>query len=128
MTIESAIQLAEKLLPGVEAPEGETDPRWQAIIEVASFIETNPKETWNFISKWGRSNNEDLRTAIATCALEHFLEFHFNDYFALVEGAVKSDANFADTFSRCWKLGQSALPENSVRFDRLHNLCSSSAV
>ena len=128
MTVEAAIQSAERLLPGIETAEGETDPRWQAVINVASYIETNPKEVWAFIFKWGRSGNEDLRTAVATCALEHFLEFHFDDYFALVEDAVKSDANFADTFSRCWKLGQSALPQNSVRFDRLQKLCSSGAV
>lgn len=91
------------------------------------FIETNPKEMWNFISKWGRSDSENVRTAIATLVLEHFLEFYFDDYFPLVEELVKSDRNFADTFSRCWKFGKSELPENAARFDRLQQFCSPGA-
>ena len=32
--------MAQAVLPGQEAPQGGTDPRWQAIIEVGKFIET----------------------------------------------------------------------------------------
>ena len=35
MTARTAIEAAERVLPGTEAPEGELDPRWQAIIQVA---------------------------------------------------------------------------------------------
>jgi hypothetical protein len=97
--------------------------RWQAIFKVSEFIETNPEEVWEFISKWGRSDSEDIRTAVGTCVLEHFLEHHFDDYFSLVEDSAKSDPNFADMFSRCWKFGQSELPENAARFDRLKEFC-----
>ena len=72
MTVEQEIRRAERLLPGNKAPEGESDPVWQAIIKVSMFIETNPKELWGFISKWGRSDNENVRTAVATLVLEHF--------------------------------------------------------
>ena len=43
-TVHEAIEAAERLLPGVAAPDGELDPRWQAIIEVEGFIETDPEE------------------------------------------------------------------------------------
>jgi hypothetical protein len=127
MTLDQAIRRAERIMPGTKAPEGESDPVWQAIIQVSMFIETNPKEMWAFISKWGRCDNENVRTAVATLVLEHFLEYYFDDYFLLVEELVKSDRYFADTFSRCWKFGQAKLPENAARFDRLQQFCSAGA-
>ena len=60
-----------------------TRRRWEAIIKVSMLIETNPKEMWNFISKWGRWHDENVRIAIATLVFEHFLEFHFAEYFLL---------------------------------------------
>ena len=41
-SVQQAIRDAEKLLPGVPAPDGEPDPRWQAIIKVGEYIETEP--------------------------------------------------------------------------------------
>jgi hypothetical protein len=128
MTLEQAIRRAEQLMPGSKPPKRKRDPVWQAIIKVSMFIETHPKELWAFISKWGRSDNENVRTAVAVLVLEDFLGFHFDDYFPLVEELVKSDRNFADTFSRCWKFDQSQLPENAARFDRLQRFCSAGAV
>jgi len=127
MTLEEAIRRAEQIMPGTDVPDGETDPVWQAIIKVSMFIETNPKELWAFISQWGSCDDENVRTAVATLALEHFLEFHFEDYFSLVEELVKSDRYFADTFARCWKFGQAQAPENAARFDRLQQFCSAGA-
>jgi hypothetical protein len=69
-TVHEAIEATERLLPGVAAPDGELDPRWQAIIEVEGFIETDPEEIWHFIRRWGCDESEDLRRAIATCPLE----------------------------------------------------------
>jgi hypothetical protein len=57
MTIQKAIARAEALLPGIAAPDGEIDPRWQAIIDVGEFIESDPAEVWAFIIKWGRAEN-----------------------------------------------------------------------
>lgn len=119
MTVEWAIRVAEDLLPGEAAPEGETDPRWQAIIRVGDFIESDPEAVWSFIERWGPNASIDLRTAIATCLLEHLLEQHFSAYFSRVEVAVRGNRLFADTFRRCWKLGQAEEPGNADRFDAL---------
>jgi hypothetical protein len=43
MTVHEAIAQAEAILPGRAASEGETDPRWQAVIAVAGFIEAEPE-------------------------------------------------------------------------------------
>jgi hypothetical protein len=119
MAVHAAITAAEKLLPGEPAPDGEEDPRWQAIIEVADYIESDPDAIWQFAARWGAHEQDDLRMAIATVVLEHLLEHHFDLIFPRIETLVKSDSNFADTFCSCWKFGQSKLPENTARFDRL---------
>jgi hypothetical protein len=43
MTITEAIQKADKILPGIPAPDNEEDPRWQAIIAIGEFAETHPE-------------------------------------------------------------------------------------
>ena len=119
MTVREAIRKAEALLPGEPAPEGESDPRWQAIIEVEEYVPEEPGAVWEFVQTWGGHPQEDLRTAIAVLLLEHLLEHHFQLVFAEVEERVLRDRWFADTFSRCWKLGEAEEPANSARFDAL---------
>jgi hypothetical protein len=119
MTVEQAIVRAESLLPGVPAPEGARDERWQAIIDVGDFVETHPDIVWSFARQWGSHSQEDLRLAIAACLLEHLLQGHFDHIFPLVEEATRNDPLFADTFCSCWKMGQSEQPDNAVRFDIL---------
>jgi hypothetical protein len=119
MTVQETIAQAEAILPGRVAPEGETDARWQAVIAVADFIETDPEEVWSFILRWGCSEDEDLRAAIATCALEHLLEHHFDRFIARVEDAARGNPLFASTVSSCWKFGQSEEPTRAARLDRL---------
>ena len=123
MPVQEAIRYAETLLPGDPAPDGEEDPRWQAILEIANFIETEPEAIWSFARRWGRHPQEDLRTAIATCLLEHLLEHHFDRLFPRVQELAEADALFADTFCRCWKLGQSERLENARKFDDLRAAC-----
>ena len=101
-----AIGYAESLLPGLPASDGQKDDRWQAIVDVANFIDTNPEEVWQFVRRWGNYPQEDLQDAIACCLLEHLLEVHFQLVFPRVEQAVRKDAAFADTWCRCWKLGR----------------------
>lgn len=127
MNVEEAIAVAERLLPGVAAPEGETDPRWQAIIQLGDFIETDAEAVWEFIGRWGCHEDEDLRAAIATCLLEHLLDQRFEEYFPKVEVAVRSHRLFARTFVTCWKMGQAKEPGNAARFDRLQEECRRSA-
>jgi hypothetical protein len=120
-SVQQAISNAEKLLPGVAVPEDEIDPRWQAIIDVGGYIQSDPDEVWNFILKWGKHPSEDLRAAISTCLLEHLLEFHFNKFFPMVREICYKNKLFADTFSRCSQFGQAKLHKNSVAFIALQD-------
>jgi hypothetical protein len=119
MTVNEAIRRANSILPGRPAPDELIDPRWQAIIAVGEFIQTEPQAVWCFVERWGKHANDDVRMAIATCLLEHLLEYHFALLFPRVERQISRSKRFADTFSHCWKLGQAKTPRNAVRFDRL---------
>ena len=118
-TVEQAVSAAEKTLPG--RPRRKLDPRWQAIIEVAEFIESDPEPIWQFVCRWGNHGQEDLRDAIACVLLEHLLEYHFDEIFPRVKKLAVEDPLFGDMFCRCWKFGQSETPDNSRRFDALRN-------
>jgi hypothetical protein len=118
MGVAEAIRDADALLPGVPADEGQ-DPRWQAIIAVAEFIESDPAAVWEFIRRWGGHPQEDLRDAVATCLLEHLLEYHFAGYFPQVEQLAVADPLFGDTFRRCWQFGQALEPGNAERYTAL---------
>jgi hypothetical protein len=113
--VQQAIDEADGVLPGQPAGE-ETDPRWQAIIRIGEFIESDPEPVWQFILRWGTHPQEDLREAIATCLLEHLLEYHFEAYFPRVEQASLADPAFGDTFQRCWQFGQAEEAGNAERF------------
>jgi len=119
MSVAHAIRKAERILPGKEAPEGELDPRWQAIIEVSEHIQQRPDEVWRFTRKWGAHANADLRAAVATCLLEHLLERHFDRLFPLVSEACRQSRRFADTFGMCSEFGQSRRRRNRMRFRAL---------
>lgn len=122
--LRDALARAEQLLPGVAAPEGEHDPRWQALIAVGELgIEHHPEDVWSFIVRWGNSDDEDLRNGIATCLLEHLLESHFALIFPRLRASIASDARYANTFARCWKLGQALWANHSHEFDELQRQC-----
>jgi hypothetical protein len=117
--VNNAIRKAERILPGTPAPEGEVDPRWQVIIAVGNFVESEPEAVWGFVQRWGRHANPDLRAAIATCLLEHLLEHHFDLIFPCVEHEVSTSKRFGDTLSRCFKFGLAKKPHNAAKIDRL---------
>ncbi len=119
MTVAEAIAVADQLLPGVLAPDGEVDPRWQAIIEMGHFVKEEPETIWPFVLKWGSHEDKDVQAAIATCLLEDLLEHHFDLIIARVEVASKANVCFAATTKMCWKFGQAKEPARSERFDRL---------
>jgi hypothetical protein len=119
MTVQNAIKLADQILPGAAAPEGRKDPRWQRIIEIGTYVDSDPEPIWEFVARWGNHQDEDLRSAIATCLLEHLLGHHFDLIFPRVQRLVETDGLFANTFMMCWKLGQAELLQNSQRFDAL---------
>ncbi|HXY03750.1 MAG TPA: hypothetical protein VEI49_09220 [Terriglobales bacterium] len=119
MTVKNAIEAAERLLPGRAAPEGEQDPRWQAIIVIGEFVEKEPEAVWPFVLRWGSHEDEDLRAAVATLLLEDLLEYHFDLIFPRVEAAARSNQWFGKTTAQCWKFGQAKDPQRAVRFDDL---------
>lgn len=110
--VSDAMASPEKLLPDQPAEEGAIDARWQAIIEVSAFIEEEPEAVWEFTAKWGCHEQDDLRTAIATCLLEHLLEHHFDLIFPRVEALTNEDAHFTDTLTMCAMFGQSTVELN----------------
>ena len=118
MGVEEAIREAEALLPG-EPVNGGEDPRWQAILEVGNYIESEPAVVWSFILRWGGHPQEDLRVAVACCLLEHLLQYHFSAYFSRVEERALTEPLFGDMFQRCWQHGQSEEPGNAERFESL---------
>jgi hypothetical protein len=119
MNVNEAIASAEAILAGKEAAEGEQDPRWHAIIAVGEFIETDPEPVWSFVERWGVHPDDDLRSAITTCLLEHLLEFHFDLIFPRMERLARSNRCFAENVGGCWLFGESELPENAARLHRL---------
>jgi len=118
MGVHQAIREADALLPGEPVEKGE-DPRWQAIIVVGDYVETEPEAVWSFIRRWGGHPQEDLRDAVATCLLEELLRSHFAPYFARVEELAMAEPLFGDMFQRCWRLGQADEPGNAERFQSL---------
>ena len=117
--VQLAIQAAEKILPGQAAPADAEDPRWQAIIEVSEFLETDPAPIWSFVQRWGSYPDDDLSDAIATCVLEHLLELHFDAYFSKVVEAAHSNPQFARTVEMCAAFGLTEEPGNFERFEKL---------
>lgn len=117
--VRQAICSAERLLPGKPAPDGELDPRWQAIIRVGEFIKSNPDEVWEFALRWGKHAHSDVRAAVATCLLEHLLEHHFAAILPRVREAAEASRRFADTLRRVWYFGQAADPANRRTLARL---------
>jgi uncharacterized protein (DUF433 family) len=115
-----AIQAAEALLPGRPSPDGEKDPRWQAIMKIEDFVESEAEAIWPFVLKWGSlPDEEDLSAAIATLLLERLLQFHFDLIFPRVEAAARSNVWFAKTFAKSWKLGQAEEAARAEQYDKL---------
>ncbi len=120
MSVTEPIRYADAILPGAPVDCGK-DPRWQAIIEIGEYVESEPEAVWECILKWGDSPQDDLRDAIATCLLEHLLEHHFKDYFPRLEAIVLDSPEYGDTFSRCWPFGQAEESNNSARWQALQD-------
>ena len=80
--------------------------RWQSIIVIGEFIESDPDSVWEVASYYGASDDEDMRDAVATVLLEHLLEYYFDTYFPRVRSLIQGGSmNLADTLSSCWPFG-----------------------
>jgi hypothetical protein len=118
-TLRRIIRRAERILPGIPAPDGEPDTRWHAIIRIGEHIPEQPEAVWEFTRKWGKHPQEDLRSAVAVLLLEHLLEHHFRLIYPRVRAEVKASKRFADTLSRCWWLGDAGSPSNARKLDKI---------
>jgi hypothetical protein len=75
-------------LAGTMIEDGNNQCRWQSLIVIGESIETHPDAVWEIVNKYGDSQDEDMRTAIANVLLEHLLQFDFDRYFTLVRNEV----------------------------------------
>lgn len=108
------LKLENKLTSALEST------RWKAAADLGELVISAPEILWPLVLRYGSSDDEDLRSAVATCILEHLLEYHFNEIFPKLEKEViEGNSNLRDTFSVCSKFGQSELPQNALKWDRL---------
>ena len=119
MDVESAIKVAEGLLPGRGPIVHERDPRWLALLGIRRHVGAEPEAVWEFVSRWGAAGEATLRHALAVCLLQELLGLHFMQYFTRVDERVREEHLFADTFRRSAKQGQSLLPAQAAAFDEL---------
>jgi hypothetical protein len=116
-----ALSRLERILPGHPVRDADTgDPRWLGMLAIQDrFIVSHPEEIWAFILRWAKHPQSDLRDAVACCLLEHVLEHHFHLLFPRVRAAAEKSRRFTDTLSRCYWLGDAAIPQNARSLDRL---------
>ena len=93
--------------------------RWLGAIALGEFAESDPKAIWPLTIKHGSRRHADVRIAIATCVLEHILEYPFEKFFERVANAAKDSASLADTARSCWLMGRSELRRNTERWEKL---------
>lgn len=114
------IDLDRKKLTEIEANLHRKELRWEAASQLAEYINDSPSDVWRLVLEHGSSDDEDMRSAIATCVLEHLLESFFDPYFHLLELEVGGgNRNLMETLKLCWKLGESEHSVNSARWDEL---------
>ena len=118
--VRRAINNVEKLLPGKPQHGPQGDPRWLGMMHLQDdFIQSHPEELWDFVLRWARHPQVDLRDAIACCLLEHILEHHFKSFFPRIVDEVKASRRFRDTLSRCYWMGEAAWPSSARALNRL---------
>jgi len=85
----------------------DNDCRWQSLIVCSEFMEVATDEIWEIILEYGNSNDEDMRSVVATILLEHFFENNFElkrQYLNDLEQKILKDryVNLRKTLSMCW--------------------------
>lgn len=120
--VHRVIAAAERVLPGRETKQGKC-PRWQAIIAVGEYIESDPIPVCDFALKWARRRGKDLGAAIHCCLIEHLLEHHFDLVFPRMREAARDNGRVAESLIGLWKsrfrFGQVTEPKNTARLRRL---------
>lgn len=111
-----------KTIGEIDAGLSSTDEkaRWDAAEAAGELIELRPWDVWRLVLRHGGSENEDTRTAVATCILEHLLEDHFHTFFPLLEAQIRAGNKLlGETLGLCWKFGVAEEPQNAERWDSL---------
>ena len=126
-TVDQATSQANAILPHRAAPEGDLDLRWQAIIGVGEFVESDPLPVWDFVRRWAANADEDMQDALASVLLEHLFEHHFALVYPLVQAAVRQDPGIAPLVARCWALGEATEGWHAAAFSQLKTECDSPA-
>ena len=100
MSIEQAVAKARAML---DSPPVETgvDPRWQAIIDVADFIDSSPDEIWGFIEDTRKQADEDLEAALTTVLLEHLFGQHAHIRSKAI-ALAETDPQMKRMLQACW--------------------------
>ena len=83
-------------------PDSDNNCRWQSLIVISELVEVQPELVWDVVSKFGNSNDKDMRMAIACVLLEHLIDYDFDTYFTKVcELIHKGRYKFIDTLESC---------------------------
>jgi hypothetical protein len=92
--------------------------RWQALMVVGHFAERHASAVWPVVLEHGASEDEDMRSAVATMLLEPILKHHYDEYFPVLKAAVEAgNTHLTDTLRRCWLFG--GAKRHSREVDRL---------
>lgn len=100
MSISAAIERVKATLHYPPVDEGR-DPRWQAIIDLSEYLDSEPEAIWKFLEEFHDTQDEDLRAALATCVLEHLIEDH-PEYRARAEHLAVKSPEFRQMLEQCW--------------------------
>jgi hypothetical protein len=82
--------------------DSDNNCRWQSLIIIGEYINKYQDDIFNIIIKYGSSEDQDMRMAIATVLLEHLFEKDFKKYFSLYKNISKDNHLLLDTLSSCW--------------------------
>jgi hypothetical protein len=97
-------------------PDSDNNCRWQSLIVISELVEVQPELVWDVVSKFGNSNDEDMRMAIACVLLEHLIDYDFDTYFTKVRELIhRGRYKFIDTLEFCSFVEISKVQRKSVQ-------------
>lgn len=97
-------------------PDSDNNCRWQSLIVISELIRTRPELVWEIVSKFGDSNDEDMRMAIACVLLEHLIDHDFDIYFTKVRELIRRGRyRFIDTLEFCSFVEISEVQRKSIK-------------
>lgn len=94
------LKMADRLIP-----DRNNSIRWRTFLLVGEYIRDFPSKVWPFIVKYGAVPNKDIRNGVASCLLEHILEYHYDKYLPEVEKLLFSNKNYIYIFKGSFFFG-----------------------